>query len=162
MFSFLENRQVRRKPNNPSRALATFDLRSAIWVLTDQLAFGFRAFRLMALPIAFRFFANRFTFWSWSLAMRHAVRLFANRHTFRAIFRLASLVWAFDLAIRLLAFNVTDCISGFLARRMASWRLAHRVANCWAFGVITFPCALGMTLGFLEFDGGGQQKGEEN
>ena len=50
------------------------------------------------------------------------------------------------LANRLLAFNIANSISGFLATGVAFWRLANWIANSVALGVIAFPSALGVAL----------------
>ncbi len=108
----------------------------------------FRAVRFVAFPVAFRFFANWFTFWFRGLAMSDAVRLFAYSNALRTVEHFATFIWAFNLAFGFFTFYITDCVFWFGARSVAFGRLANGITNCWAMGIIAFPGALRMTLNF--------------
>ena len=73
--------------------------------------------------------------------MGHAVRLLADSDTFGAVEGGASLVRALDLALRLLALDVTYCVLGLGAGGVASRRLTHRLADSGALWVIALPGA---------------------
>ena len=84
--------------------------------------------------------------------MGHAMGLLADRHAFWAVFSFAGFVGAFDLAVGLLAFHVTDSVSRLLAGSVASRGLAYRIANGWAFRIVAFPSTLGMAFWLLDLD----------
>ena len=78
----------------------------AVWILTHQFTLGLGAFRLIALPVATRVFANCFAFRFWclslhfkkkNLAMSHAMGLFADSHALGTVFSLAGFIGAFNL-----------------------------------------------------------------
>ena len=52
-------------------------------------------------------------------------------------------------ALRLLALDIADGVSGFLAGGVASGRFADGVTDGWAFRVITLPGTLGVALGVV-------------
>ena len=106
----------------------------------------FRTSWFFAFPIAFWFFANWFAFWFGCLAVSDAMGLFAYSNAFRAVKHFAAFIWAFDFTYWFLTFYIANCVFRFCTRCVASGGFAHRIANCWAVGVIALPRTLGMAL----------------
>ena len=71
--------------------------------------------------------------------MGDTMGLFTNSDTLGTIIHLAGLIRTHDLAIGLLAFDITYCILGFLAGGVAFGGFTDGGADGIAFGVITLP-----------------------
>jgi len=113
LFSLLEERHVDACCTAAHIAITALDFRDTVRVLADKLAFRLRASWFVTLPVTFGLLADCFAFRLWSLAVSHAVRSLADCDTLGTVEHLAAFVWAFYLAFRLLAFDVTDCVSWF-------------------------------------------------
>jgi len=138
-FSFFEEWERLSNSRSSQSAWAALNFRNAIRIFANKFAFGFGAVGFVAFPIAFGFFANRFTFWFRSLAMSNAMRLFANSYTFRAIKHFTAFIRAFNFAFRFFAFDIANSVFWFGARSMAFGRFANWIANCRAMRIIAFP-----------------------
>lgn len=160
ILTFFENWQVWCEPNDSRIALAALYLWFAVRILANELAFRFRAFRLVAFPITARLFAHGFAFRSrrllktpikfikfekfnkkiskfngfMYLAMRHTVRLSTNRHTFRAIFRFAGLVRTFYLKIHAAGSIFSKTFYWKIVLRNQAFRISRRKPRCGALG----------------------------
>jgi len=145
-FSLLEEGEGLRDSRGSHCARATFNFRNAVRILANKLTLGLGAVRLVAFPIASRFFANRLTFWLGSLAVSNTMGLLANSDTLRAVEHFATFIWAFNFAFRFLTLYIADSVFRFSATCVAFRRLADWVANSRAVRIITFPRALGMAL----------------
>jgi hypothetical protein len=138
-FSFFEEGERLSNSRSSQSAWAALNFRNAIRIFANKFAFGFGAVGFVAFPIAFGFFANRFTFWFRSLAMSNAMRLFANSYALRAIKHFASFIRAFDFTFWFFAFDVANCVFRLGAGSMALRRFADWIANSRAMGIIAFP-----------------------
>ena len=109
-FSFLKEGERLSNSRRAQSARAALNFRNAVRVFANKLALGLGAVRFMAFPIAFRFFANRFTFGFGGLAVSNAVRLFAYSNALGAVEHFTSFIRAFNFAFGFFAFNVADCV----------------------------------------------------
>jgi len=103
----------------------------------------------LALPVTLGFFTDGFTFWLGDLAMSNAMGLLADGHTLGAVIHFAGFVRAHDLAVRLLALNITDSVLGFLAGGMASRGFTHWSTDGITLGVVTLPGAFRVAFQLL-------------
>ena len=110
---FLEEGEGLSNSGGSHSAGTALNFRHAIGVFTDKLALGLGAGRFVAFPVAFRFLANGLTLRLGGLAVSDAMRLFADGNTLGAVEEFTAFVRAFDLALRLLALNITNSVLGF-------------------------------------------------
>jgi len=113
LFSFFEERERLCNSGGSESARAALDFRNAIRIFANKLALGLRAVRLVAFPIAFRFFANWLAFGFGCLAVSDAMRLFADSYAFRAVKHFAAFIRAFNFAFGFFAFNIANCVFRF-------------------------------------------------
>jgi hypothetical protein len=121
-------------------------LRCAVWVLAYELALRLWAHWLLALPVAFRLFTNRFTYRSRRFAARQTVRLVAYHNALRTLRVAASLARTLVLAHRLLTFDIAESVGWLSAGSVALGWLAYRLTNSRALWIIALPRALGTAL----------------
>ncbi len=138
-FGFLEEGEGLRNSRSSHSAGAALNFRDAVGVLADQLALGFRAGRLVTLPVTLGFLTDGFAFGLGSLAVGDAVGLFADCDALRAVEHFATFIRALDFALRLFTLDVADGVLGLGARSVAFRRLADGVANGRAVRVVAFP-----------------------
>ncbi len=146
-LGFLEEGEGLGHSGSSEGTRAAFNFGDAVGVLADQLALGFGAVGLVALPVAFGFLADGFTFRLGSLAVSDAVGLLADGDALGAVEHLAAFVGAFNFTLGLFAFYIADSVLGFGAGSVALGRLADWVANGGAVRVVAFPGTLRMALG---------------
>jgi len=136
---FFEERERLRNARGAHAALAAFDFRNAIRIFANKFAFGFRALRLVAFPVAFGFFADRLAFRFGRLAVSDAVRLFAYCDALRTVEHFAAFIGTLDFALWFFAFYITDRVFRFGAGCMAFGWFADWIAYGWAVRIIAFP-----------------------
>ena len=112
-LSFLKEWERLSNSGCTERAWAALNFRNAIRILENKLAFGLRTLRLVAFPIAFRFFTNWLAFVFGCLAVSDAMRLFADSYAFRAVKHFAAFIRAFNFAFGFFAFNIANCVFRF-------------------------------------------------
>jgi hypothetical protein len=93
----------------------------------------------MTFPVAFRFFANWFTFWFRGLAMSNAMWLFAYSYAFRTVEHFTSFIRAFNFTFRFFAFDIANSVFGFSTRSVTFGRFTNRVANSGTVWIIALP-----------------------
>ena len=131
------------------------NLRFAGGILTDKLTLGLGAFRLVAFPVTLGLFTDGLTFRAGGLAMGDTLGGLADGDTLGAIFSLTGLIRALDLTFGLLALDIADSVSGFLAGSVASGGFTDGVTDGRALGVITLPGTFGVALGVIGAGGHG-------
>ncbi len=145
-FSLLEEGEGLRDSRGSHSARAAFNFRNAVRIFTNKLAFGLRAVRLVAFPIASRLFANRLTFGLRSLTVGNTMGLLANSDTLRAVEHFTTFIWTFNFTLGFFTLYVADGVFRFSTTGVAFRRLTDWVTNCRAVRIITFPRALGVAL----------------
>jgi len=138
-LSFFEEGERLGNSRSSESARAAFNFRNAIGIFANKFALGFGAVGLVAFPVAFRFFANRFTFRLRSLAVSNTMRLFADSNALRAIKHFTSFIRALNFAFRFFTFDVANSVFRLGARSMAFRRFADWIANSRAMGIVAFP-----------------------
>jgi len=126
-------------------------------LLASQLALGLGAHGgFLALPFAFRLFANRRANRGRGDASRVALSGSTNGLALGAAILLTHILGATNGANRLLAVNCAFGARSFLALHLAAGAFADRVADSGAHGVIALPSALrvALSLSFGRQNGG--------
>jgi len=125
---------------------------SASWLLAHELALGARAeSRLLALPVALGLLAHGGADSVGCSACSAALGRSAHGLALGAIIRLAQILGATNIALRLVAVNLAGSARSLLAMNLALWSLAHWVALSWAARVIALPSALRVAWRCLGF-----------
>jgi len=127
-------------------ALAALKLRSAGGVFADEFALGLGTFGLVALPVALGLFTDGFAFGFGDLAVGDAVGGLADGHALGAVFHLAGLVGAHDLAVGSFALDVAHSVFRLLAAGVALGRFADGGTDGVTPGIVAFPGTLGVAL----------------
>jgi len=126
---------------------------SASGLLADELALGAGAESgLLALPVALGLLAHRGALGLGGSAGSTALSRSADSLALGAVSRLAEILGATNVALRLVAVDLACSARGLLAVHLALWSLAHRVAHSRARRIIALPSALRVALlgGLLE------------
>ena len=102
-----------------ARTFTTLKVRSAVWVVTDQLTSRFRTVWLVAFPAAFELIAHHLAFRLSCLATSDTFRLLTYGIAISTVITCAGFFRAFNDTARLCTANVTDRREGRCAGCMA-------------------------------------------
>jgi len=101
-----------------------------------------------AFPVTFGLFAHWCAHWFRSNTRSTAVSRRADSFTFRAVFLLAHILGATDIALWFVAVNFAFSTSSLFALNLAFWSFADWVAFGRADGIVALPSALWVTIFF--------------